>query len=403
MATAAPAKTLTFTRSITAPAGEIYRALTTRDGMNLWLSDNSLVTGRVGGSLLLQWNRGYYASGVFTALEADSQVAFTWRGPKEAETEVTITLEDNNEAVTVTLQHGGFGPEFNDEALNAFTAEWEGAIDRLKSSLETGADLRITNRVIVGIFPGGVPQEEQKRLGISAQEGVNVNRTLPDLGAEKAGLQRNDILVNIAGEDISATNNMVAITGKYKPGDTIDVTFYRDGEKQTLPMTLSGYPVPHIPDTFEEMADITETAFAELGREMDDLFNGVSAEQASAKPAEGEWSANDVLAHLILNEQFTHILIGQFTQGNQVQGGYSANSDSRIHAMQTLHPTSADLIAAYKAAMHETVVLLRAVAETLNDRKYTVWNLAFNMDFLPQHTRGHFVQIKEAIEAARGA
>ncbi len=402
MATAAPAKTLTFTRRIAAPMAQVYRAFTHRDYLTMWLADQAIAVPQVNSSILLHWNRGYYTMGVYTALEENSKVAFTWQGSKEAETHVAATLKEVDGAINVTLEHGGFGPEVGDEALAGFTAEWEGAMDRLKASLEYGADLRIVNRVIVGIIPGRVPDDVQEALGISAQDGTGVGRVLPGLGAEAAGLQEGDVILNIAGEDLSATNNMTIVTNKFKPGDTVDVNFYRDGEKHTLPMKLSGYPVPHIASTFEELANRTEAAYAELGAELDAIFAGVNADHASAKPAEGEWSANDTIAHLILNEQYTHIIIGMFTQNNHAQGGYSANSDPRINAMVSLHPTSADLIAAYKAAMHETVVLLRAVGPMLNEVKTALWQMSFNMDFLPQHARGHFQQMKDAIAAARG-
>jgi len=68
------------------------------------------------------------------------------------------------------------------------------------------------------------------------------------MGAQHAGLQKNDVLVGMAGKPITNDFNSLpnAIEGK-KGGDVIEVVFYRGAEKMTVNMELSKRPMPDVP------------------------------------------------------------------------------------------------------------------------------------------------------------
>ena len=95
-------------------------------------------------------------------------------------------------------------------------------------------------------FVTGKPQ-----LGISCQ---NVTETISEMydmpvgvyivsvsensAAEKAGLQKGDIITGIDGKDISTVDELNAKKNKHSAGDEIELTYIRDGEEKTAKVIL---------------------------------------------------------------------------------------------------------------------------------------------------------------------
>lgn len=57
-------------------------------------------------------------------------------------------------------------------------------------------------------------------------------------GAEKAGIKKNDIIIGINDTSISNLGELNAVKNKFKPGDTVKITVYRDGKMLDLNVTL---------------------------------------------------------------------------------------------------------------------------------------------------------------------
>ncbi|MCB9453918.1 MAG: SRPBCC domain-containing protein [Anaerolineaceae bacterium] len=388
-------RTLTFTRTIKAPAEQVYSAFTDRDWIRDWLCDDAHLRVQVGGHLLLIWNPDQHVTGVYTALEANERVAFTWKSPDDAaESLVEVVLEAQDNSTALTLTHSG------DSVTDAHEREWEKKLHILTAMLETGADIRITERVIIGIYPGAFDAEVAQRLGVPVEEGTRVTGLVPGLAAEQAGLQPDDVVVAMDGTAVTAQMPMNQIVADRKPGDTVEVAFYRGSEKQKVALALSGYPVPAVPETFAALGDHYQTAYGELDSEIKTIFAEVTEAQAGQSPAEGEWSANQVLAHLILSERWLQHWLGGLMQGPEV-AGFTGNTPARIAGVTTTYPTSAALLAELRRAHAETVALLRAVPAEYAARKNNLWWMAFEMHGFVFHTRQHIQQINEALAAAR--
>lgn len=73
---------------------------------------------------------------------------------------------------------------------------------------------------------------------IYAGEKVNELAVIPGSPADKAGLQVNDILIAINDEMIDSKHSLVSLLQKYKPGDEINIEYYRKGEKEVTKVTL---------------------------------------------------------------------------------------------------------------------------------------------------------------------
>lgn len=73
-------------------------------------------------------------------------------------------------------------------------------------------------------------------------EGAYIQRVAVDSAADKAGIERGDIITKLDNAKITKDNDIASIIAKKKVGDTIVVTIYRDGKTQDLKVTLQQAP-----------------------------------------------------------------------------------------------------------------------------------------------------------------
>lgn len=69
-----------------------------------------------------------------------------------------------------------------------------------------------------------------KYLHAPSTEGALIVKVLPDSPAEKSGLKRGDILVEIAGNPVNNPDDLALSVRKHQAGETVSVKFYRDGK-----------------------------------------------------------------------------------------------------------------------------------------------------------------------------
>ena len=60
--------------------------------------------------------------------------------------------------------------------------------------------------------------------------------------ADKAGLKEGDIITKVNGEVVNQDNPLAIRLSKYGVGDTVEITFLRDGKEQTVKVTLEASP-----------------------------------------------------------------------------------------------------------------------------------------------------------------
>jgi uncharacterized protein YndB with AHSA1/START domain len=230
---------------VNASAKTAYRAFTNSTSLREWLSDVATVEPHPNGRMYLWWRGDFYSSGHFLELEENKRVKFRWFSSIDpAPTEVTVTLSEKGGSTLVRMDH----EVPDDKTGKSFRENWVESLENLKSVLETGVDLRIANRPMLGIAPGDFTEEQAIALGIPVREGIRLDGLVAGMGAERAGLQKDDVLVEMNGHSVKndASSLPNAIAGK-KGGDKIEVVFYRGSEKKTVTMELSKRPMPDVP------------------------------------------------------------------------------------------------------------------------------------------------------------
>ena len=394
---------LTFTRSIQASSAAVYEALTSATGFREWLSDGAVVAAaREGGNYQLWWNDGYYTSGEFKTLTENERVEFTWYGSSEpASTAVRIDLKPADGGTELIVTHSGLD---SDNAWETFAQEikqgWEASLENLQSVLETGTDLRIARRPMLGIIVSQrITPEIAEKLGLPVTEGVQIGSAIEGMGAEAAGLTNNDVITRLADTPITNFQSFAEAVAPYHGGDTVSVEFYRGSEKHLVDMTLSKRQLPDVPGDPKELAKQLEGIFDQLFKEIEEIVGGLDDAAASQPPAEGEWNVKQVLAHLILSDRGTNGWIGSLVSGTE-QVNFGGNINAQVDAVVDVYPTVSDLLAELRRTWAEQVAFIARLEKDFTDRKRTYVRLGQALLQTAYHPQSHHDQLREAIGAS---
>ncbi|MDN3677951.1 trypsin-like peptidase domain-containing protein [Flavobacterium paronense] len=93
-------------------------------------------------------------------------------------------------------------------------------------------------RGILGVEGGELNSKASKELGINDTEGFYINKVTKNSGAEKAGLQKGDIIKKLDSQNIDTYAELSGYISTKRPNDKVQVTFIREGETKTVPVTL---------------------------------------------------------------------------------------------------------------------------------------------------------------------
>ena len=392
---------LTFSLAVDAPADIVYEAFTNPIALERWFADVVEADPRPGGRFYAWWQAGFYASGIFKEAEKDRRVMFTWHAVGEpAPTTVEVRIESQGQGSLVALVHAGLGEgEAWDHVRANFLREWPVSFTNLQSILEKGVDLRQFNRPMLGFYIGGINDKDKAtQLGVPVEKGVIVADVIANMGAQKAGLTGNDVIVSLDGKDIPDLNVLGQTIGSYKGGDRVKMGIYRGAEHLLLEVELAKRPIPDFPPPPTELAEILQAIYSKYADEQKAILADVTEEEANAKPAPSEWSAKETLIHLLASERWTHM-----TEENALSGTRQAGYPSVDLLMTAILETTSlpDLIAELRRAEAQTVAMLKAYPDKLVARKWQYFALHANPHELEVHLRGHAEQIKAAIAAAR--
>jgi len=392
-----------ITLEVKAPASQVYEAFTNATLMRGWFSDVASVDAQNGKRLFLFWNSGYDVCGEYTSLEKDKSICFTWKGRGEpGASQVKIKLKSRRNKTLLTLIHRVPSVSLKwQKALAGFKEEWPNVLNNLVSVLETGQDLRITRRPMLGILSGDFNPAVAEKLSIPVHEGIRLEGVVDGMGSQAAGLQKNDVIVGLDGKIIATYTDLSNVIQPHRAGDKIAVTFYRGSEKRSTTITLSPRVLPEIHTRADGLVEALRKLYTEIDSELAKCFEGVSEEQASHSPAAGEWSAKEVLAHLIHGERDNHSWINDMVSYQErVSDGYADNYSGRIKATAGVYKTYQELLKELSRNEAETVAMLAALPEDFLARKGSFWRLSYVLISSPQHAQGHYQQIRSAIASA---
>jgi Do/DeqQ family serine protease len=94
-------------------------------------------------------------------------------------------------------------------------------------------------RGILGVEGGELNALASKELGVSQTQGFYINKVTKNSGAEKAGLQKGDIIIQLDTQKIATFADLSGYINTKRPNDKVEVTYIRDGKNKVVPVTLS--------------------------------------------------------------------------------------------------------------------------------------------------------------------
>jgi serine protease Do len=128
----------------------------------------------------------------------------------------------------------------------------------------------------LGVETREVTSDTAKELKLQSERGVVLGRIAPDSPASKSGLQENDVVTQINGQQVEGAMQFRRMIREIPPGRNVQLTVWRDGHTQKINVTLGKAEelrrnmtrvAPGAPGTFAfrmpelpEMPDLPEVA-----------------------------------------------------------------------------------------------------------------------------------------------
>ena len=122
---------------------------------------------------------------------------------------------------------------------------------------------QITNKPSFGITAGTMTQQMAAQYQIDQTSGAFVYSVNKGGAGEKAGLKMGDVITKVDSTDITSMEDLTAAKKGHKAGDTVTVTYYRDGQTQTTELT------------FDAKTDDTDSTQQEQQTQQDSSFDSL--------------------------------------------------------------------------------------------------------------------------------
>lgn len=167
--------------------------------------------------------------------------------------EITVLLSDGT---SYTAKYIGYHRE-SDLALLKIDADGLKPIEfPTKDAAEVGNWVAVTSLkedpLAVGVISAGarklyfdeaiIQNSNKGMLGIQMRldddTGIVISSVLADSAASRAGLKENDVILNVAGKDVTTRQQLQELLDNYKPGDTVTVRVKRGEEELSLKVRL---------------------------------------------------------------------------------------------------------------------------------------------------------------------
>lgn len=94
----------------------------------------------------------------------------------------------------------------------------------------------------LGVGTQTVTSDLAQQFGLSRTSGILVAEVTAGGPAEKAGIQQGDIILKVDDKDMAVSSDLLVAIRDKNPGDTVQLTFDRDGTETTVTATLDERP-----------------------------------------------------------------------------------------------------------------------------------------------------------------
>jgi serine protease Do len=111
-----------------------------------------------------------------------------------------------------------------------------GTVDHVVDALEHGG---LVERGYLGVQIQPVGPDIAEAIGLNSATGAIIDKTMPGTPAANAGLQAGDVITKVNGQEVKDSGDLTRQIGLMKPGDKVELAFFRDGVEKTAAVTLA--------------------------------------------------------------------------------------------------------------------------------------------------------------------
>ena len=95
-------------------------------------------------------------------------------------------------------------------------------------------------RAYLGVEIVSLSYDRAERLGLDEVKGVEIRNVAPEGSADRGGLKRGDVVLEVDGHTVGEANNLQERIAMLRPGDDVSLTIWRDGSTRELGFPLLG-------------------------------------------------------------------------------------------------------------------------------------------------------------------
>ena len=133
----------------------------------------------------------------------------------------------------------------------AYLPPSETGAENIGFAIPSGAATSVADQIIdngkavhpyLGVYLSDLTQETAKRFGSSADMGALIEKVEPGGPADQAGIRRGDIVIAAGNDEVQSSGDLISALRDYQPGDTVELTVLRNGQKDGLQVNLAESP-----------------------------------------------------------------------------------------------------------------------------------------------------------------
>jgi hypothetical protein len=94
----------------------------------------------------------------------------------------------------------------------------------------------------LGVQVQDVTRSLQRARNLPTEEGALINRVEPDSPADRTGLRRGDVIVEVDGQKVGDSSDLIRVVRGLEPGNRVRITLWRSGSLRTITTPLAERP-----------------------------------------------------------------------------------------------------------------------------------------------------------------
>lgn len=133
-----------------------------------------------------------------------------------------------------------------------------------KKVIEDLMEFGNVQKAILGVHGGELNGKVAENLDIDISEGFYISSIIDGSGADKGGLEKDDIIIKTDGVKITSFADLTGFLNTKRPGDIINVTFVRDGEEMNTNVVLSKNEISKVASLGLELRNLNKNELSKL-------------------------------------------------------------------------------------------------------------------------------------------